>query len=97
MATTFTRPQLGWIAALRRQPARPGAGQPERGYADTYDAYEVICRECGDDPSLDYCEISPRLQRLRGPYWLAPGMAALEMHLERHGKRLPDPPATTSR
>ena len=84
MATTFARPWLGWMVVLRCQRACIAAGQPEGGYADAYDAYEVICRMCGDDPSLDYYEVSPRLQQLRGPYWLAPGAAALEMHLERH-------------
>jgi hypothetical protein len=100
MATTLTGPRLGSTAVLRRQPARIAAGQPEGGYTDAYDAYdayEVICRSCGDDPSLDYREVSPRLQRLRGPYWLGPGVAALEMHLEWHGKRRHDPPAERSR
>ena len=89
MAAIFARPRIGCMAVLQRQ--------PEGGYTDTYDAYEVVCRDCGDDPSLDYQEVPPMLQRLRGPYWLEPGAAALEMHVEWHGKRLQDPPATTSR
>ena len=91
MATTFAPapPRLGWTAVLRRMPAG--------GHADAYDAYEVVCCVCGDDLSLDYREVPPRLQRLRGPYWLAPGAAALERHLERHRERLPDPLAVTSR
>jgi hypothetical protein len=96
MATTLPRLQLGWMATLRCQPACIVTGRPEDGYTDAfdaYDAYEVICRDCGDDPSLDYREVSPRLQRLRGPYWLGAGVAALEMHLEWHEKRRPDSPA----
>jgi hypothetical protein len=89
MATTFTAPRHGCTAALRLL--------PDGGYTDAYDAYEVVCCACGDDPTLDYREVPPRLQRLRGPYWLAPAAAALEMHLARHGKRLADPAAATSR
>ncbi len=68
------------MALLRRQATGTGAGHRE----DNYSAFEVICRECGDDPSLDYREVSPMLQRLRGPYWLAPGVEAYEKHLEWH-------------
>jgi hypothetical protein len=44
-------------------------------------AYEVICRDCGDHPYLNYSEISPRLQRIRGPYTLEAGLAAYAEHL----------------
>jgi hypothetical protein len=44
-------------------------------------AYEVICRDCGDHPYLDYSEIPPRLQRIRGPYTLEAGVAAYAEHL----------------
>ena len=89
---TWEKPRLGWTAVLRRQPTRSVAGQPDD---DDYPAFEVICRDCGDDPSLDYREVSPMLQRLRGPYWLAPGMDAYERHLQRHGTRPPGDPAGT--
>ncbi len=74
--------RLEWTALLRRQATHTGAGPP----GDDYSAFEVICRMCGDDPSLDYREVSPMLQRLRGPYWLAPGVEAYENHLEWHRK-----------
>jgi hypothetical protein len=74
--------RLEWTALLRRQATYTGAGPPE----DDYSAFEVICRKCGDDPSLDYREVSLMLQRLRGPYWLAPGVEAYEKHLEWHQK-----------
>ena len=75
---------LGWTAVLRRQAIYTGAGPRE----DDYSAFEVICCKCGDDPSLDYREVSPMLQRLRGPYWLVPGVAAYENHLAWHQKLL---------
>jgi hypothetical protein len=75
----------------------PGAGQPGHGRtaslrrqmvwmaedrkARCTGAYEVICRDCGDHPYLRYSEIPPRLQRIRGPYTLAAGVAAYARHL----------------
>lgn len=44
-------------------------------------AFEVICGDCGDHPYLDYSQISLRLQRIRGPYTMAAGLAAYEQHL----------------
>ena len=71
-----------WTLALRRRPARIVDGQPEGGYTD---AYELICCDCGDDPDLDYREVSPELRRIRGPYLIAAGVAAYGRHvLHRH-------------
>jgi len=70
-----------WTAVLRRQPARVVEGPPEGGYTDMF---EVICCDCGDDPRLDYREISPRLQLVRGPYPIALGVAAYEQHVDLH-------------
>ena len=67
------QPALGWTVVLRRQPVRVVEGQPEGGYTD---AYELICCECGDHPDLDYRDISPELQRVRGRYAFADGIAA---------------------
>jgi hypothetical protein len=72
------RPGHGGTATLRRRPARIVPGRVERGYTD---AFELICGECGDHPYLDYCEVTPRLQRLRGPYTMRAGLAAYEKHL----------------
>jgi len=66
---------------LRRQPAAIIDGRPEGGYNG---AFEIICRDCGDDPGLEYRQISPRLQLVRGPYALAVGVAAYEEHIEWH-------------
>jgi hypothetical protein len=59
----------------------------EGGYTDLF---ELICPQCGDHPYLDYSEISPRLQRIRGPDTLDAGVAAYEKHLGV----APDKPAT---
>jgi hypothetical protein len=71
-------PGHGGTAVLRRQPVLVVDDQAERGYTD---AFELICCECGDNPYLDYSQISPRLQQLRGPFTITAGLAAYEQHL----------------
>ena len=66
---------------VRRRPARIVEGRPEGGYTNVF---EIICCECGDHPYLDHSEVSPGLQRIRGPYPLADGVAAYEKHVELH-------------
>src|SRR5437588_2642419 len=70
------QPGHGSMAFLRSQPVRIVDGHSESFYADVY---ELICLSCGDHAYLDYSEISPRLQRLRGPH---PLQAALEVFHE---------------
>ena len=70
MMTIFGRPGLDWTVVLRRQPARLAAGEPEGGYTDTF---EIICCDCGDDPDLDYREVSPRSGGSAGPIRSRPG------------------------
>ncbi len=74
---TSDPPGSSWTVVLRRQPARLVEGQPEGGYNDLY---ELICCDCGDDPGLDYREVFPRLQLVRGPYPIGAGVAAYEQH-----------------
>jgi len=71
----------GWTLVLRRQPARVVDGRAEGPYSD---AFEIICCECGDDPGLEYAEVSPRYQLIRGPYPITAGIAAYETHLGLH-------------
>jgi hypothetical protein len=71
----------GWTVVLRRQPACMVEGRAEGGYTDVF---ELICCDCGDDPGLDYREISPGLQRVRGPYPVADGIRAYEQHFRLH-------------
>jgi hypothetical protein len=69
----------GWTLVLRRRPTYIVRGRPEGGYTD---AYELVCSDCGDDPDLDYREVSPELQRIRGPYQFPVGVAAYNAHVQ---------------
>jgi hypothetical protein len=71
------QPGHGSEAALRSQPVRIVDGRVEGGYTSMY---ELICPSCGDHRELDYLEISPRLQELRGPYGLEAALAAFHKH-----------------
>lgn len=80
-AATFPpagQPGHGCTAVLRSQPARLVDGRVEGGYTG---AFEIICLDCGDNPNLDYSAISPRLQKIRGPYTMAGGLVAYKKHL----------------
>ncbi len=70
-----------WTATLRRQPVRMVHGRAEGGYTDEF---EIVCCDCGDNPDLDYREVSPKLQRLRGPYPMSTGVTAYIKHIRRH-------------
>jgi hypothetical protein len=87
--TTLDQPRHGWTTVLRRQPPRIVGGQAEGGYTSVF---EIVCCDCGDHPDLDYGEVAPRLQRIRGPYPIADGIAAYEKHVKLHqesGRRQP--------
>jgi hypothetical protein len=75
------QPRPDWTVVLRRRPARIVEGRPEGGYTDEF---EIICCDCGDDPGLDYREVSPALQRIRGPYPIAAGITAYIQHVRQH-------------
>ena len=72
------QPGHGGTACLRNQPVRMVNGHPEGGYTSMY---EVICPSCGDNPDLDYSQVPPRLQWLRGPRRLEGALAAYHKHL----------------
>jgi len=82
MATRDQR-RDGWTVVLRRQPTRIVDGRLEGHYTD---AFEIICCDCGDDPSLAYTDVSPKLKLVRGPCPIAVGIAAYETHLKLHGQ-----------
>ena len=71
-------PGHGCTAVLRSQPILVVDDRAEGGCIG---AFELICCECGDNPDLDYSQVSPRLQQIRGPYTIAAGLAAYEQHL----------------
>lgn len=84
--TTSTAPGQVWTLTLRRQRARAGDGQPDAGYAETF---EIICSDCGDDPRQDYRDVPPRLQRLRGPHLIDTGIRQYEAHIAWHETQAP--------
>ena len=53
-------------------------GRVEGGYTGRF---ELICPGCGDNPYVDYSEIPPRLQWLRGPRKLQAALEAYDKHL----------------
>ncbi len=57
--------EQGYNVVLCRQPASIIDGRPEGSYAGVF---EVVCRDCGDDPGLDYRQVSPKLQLIHRPY-----------------------------
>ena len=71
------QPGHGSDAVLRKQPVRIVDGRAEGGYNEVF---EVICPSCGDHLDLNYSEISPRLQWLRGPHQLEAGLAVFHKH-----------------
>ena len=72
------QPGHGPTAVLRNQPTRIVDGRIQGGYNDVY---ELICPSCGDSPDLDYFDVPPPLQWLRGPRTLEEGLAAYHKHL----------------
>ena len=69
----------GFGAILRRcRPTPVAHGQAEDSHAAEF---ELICFDCGDNPGLDYSQLSPRLQRIRGPRTMETAWAAYERHL----------------
>ena len=88
---TCDQPALGWTVVLRRQPARIVEGRVQGGCTS---AFEIICCDCGDHPDLDYGDVSPELQRIRGPYPIVAGVAAYGEHLLLHHPRPARVPVT---
>ena len=79
--TIGTESGRDWTVALRRQQARTAEGQPTGRYTNTF---EIICQDCGDDPSRDYNNVPPRLQRIRGPYEIDAGLTVYQAHIAWH-------------
>ena len=72
------QPGHGRTAFVRRQPVRIVDGRFEGGYTGVF---ELICPACGDHPYLDYSEVPPRIQWLRGPRALEAALVAYHKHL----------------
>ena len=56
-------------------------GRPEGGWPGEF---EIVCCDCGDNPDLDYRDVSPALQRIRGPCPITAGVPAYARHARRH-------------
>jgi len=80
----FGQPGLDWTVILRRQPVRIVEGQPEGGLHRFVRDHLL---RCDDHPDLYYREVSPELQRIRGPYPVAAWAVAHEEHLALHHNR----------
>lgn len=72
------QPGHGSTAHLRRQPVRIVDARAEGGSTGMF---EFVCPDCGDHLDLEYSEVPPRLQWLRGPRTLLAGLAAFHKHL----------------
>lgn len=83
--TTSTAPGQIWTMTLRRQKAHTVDGNRHAGYTDVF---EIICRDCGDDPRYGYQDAPSRLQHLRGPYSLDVGVKQYEAHIAWHEARV---------
>ena len=68
----------GRTAFVRRRPVSIVDGRFHGGYTDLF---ELICPGCGDHPYLDYSDVPPRLQWLRGPRPLEAALAAYHKHI----------------
>jgi hypothetical protein len=65
-----------WFCAASRRAL--SKADLQAGYTDLF---EIICCDCGDHPDLDYSEVSPVLQQVRGPCSIADGVTAYVMHV----------------
>ena len=66
-------PGHGWATSLRQQSA--WIAQDHKGrYTGLF---EIICCGCGDHPYLEYSDLPPRLQQVRGPYTLEAGLVGI--------------------
>ena len=71
------QPGHGRTASLRRQLVWIAHERMSRHTG----AFELICGDCGDHPYLEYSDLPPRLQQIRGPYTREAGLAAYAEHL----------------
>jgi hypothetical protein len=71
-----------WVIGLRRRPAGLSVNHQDGGA----DMFEIICRMCGDDPALDYRQVSAELRQIRGCYPLRIGLVLFFQHEEFHDR-----------
>jgi hypothetical protein len=76
--TLAGQPEHRGAALVRRRPVHLVDGRVE---GRDIGACEFICLSCRDDLDLDFGEVWPRLQRLRGPGTVAASPAAYDERL----------------
>jgi ATP/maltotriose-dependent transcriptional regulator MalT len=76
------RDEPDWMIGLRRRPAGLSVNHQDGGA----DMFEIICRMCGDDPALDYRQVSAELRQIRGCYPLRIGLVPFFQHQEFHDR-----------
>lgn len=79
--TASNLPSGEWALSLRKRPASSLDRRPEAARAEEY---ELVCRDCGDDPRDGYRGVPAELQQVRGPYPLEAGIEAFMDHSESH-------------
>ena len=79
--TASELPDGDWTLCLRKQPAGVFDGQPDAGRPGMY---ELVCRDCGDDPQRSYRAVLAGRQQARGPYSVEAGIEAFVEHCEWH-------------
>ena len=70
-----------WTLSLRKRARGVSGHRPDD---DRAEEYELVCRDCGDDPRGAYREVSAELQQVRGPYSVEAGIEVFLEHCERH-------------
>lgn len=71
-----------WMIGLRRRPAGLSVNHQGGGAG----MFEIICRMCGDDPALDYRQVSAEFRQVRGCYPLRIGLVLFFQHQEFHDR-----------
>lgn len=79
--TISNPPDDEWTLSLRKRPRSVLDHRPDDGRAEEY---ELVCRDCGDDPRRAYCGIPAELQQVRGPYSVEAGIDAFVEHSKCH-------------
>ncbi|MFZ0079984.1 MAG: hypothetical protein WAL13_12815 [Trebonia sp.] len=70
------------MIGLRRRPAGLSVNHQGGGAG----MFEIICRTCGDDPALDYRQVSAEFRQVRGCYPLRIGLVLFFQHQEFHDR-----------
>lgn len=79
--TVSDSPDDDWTLSLRKRPRSVLDHRPDNSRREEY---ELVCRDCGDDPRGAYRGVPADLQQVRGPYSLEAGIEAFMEHSGCH-------------